>query len=425
MALADRYGNVLTSASQDAVGFYCEGLDRLLSANVGAVDCFSNAVEADPLFALGHSALARAKMLAGDMAGAKTSIGQAVEQSGNCSEREQQHIKIFELLFAGNSSQSRSLAEKHLSIFPRDAIVASLCTSVFGLIAFSGCHATEAQMLGLTSWLTPHYKDDWWMQSMHAMALCESGQPEKSLGLMEQSLAVNPRNAHGSHFKAHALYEMNQATAGIDYLNDWLKDYDRDGQLHSHLNWHLALWSLSIGDTDRMWAIVDGAVGPEVSKGLPINIVTDMAAIYFRAELAGQTVPSERWQKLAAYIARKFPNPGQSFVDIHAALAHAMAGNADDLAKYTDQPKGFASDLVRPIAQAWQGIVRQNWQESLDALTPVMRQHSRLGGSRAQRDLIEFTYLSVLLKLGRSDEAKRLLTTRRAAFLDTVPLADW
>ena len=42
-----------------------------------------------------------------------------------------------------------------------------------------------------------------------------------------------------------------------------------------------------------------------------------------------------------------------------------------------------------------------------------MRDHARIGGSRAQRDLIEFAMANALVQAGQADEARRLLAMRR------------
>ena len=47
---------------------------------------------------------------------------------------------------------------------------------VFGLIGFSGQVGREIDLLEYTQKLLPHYTDDWWMISMHAISLCETGQ---------------------------------------------------------------------------------------------------------------------------------------------------------------------------------------------------------------------------------------------------------
>ena len=44
-----------------------------------------------------------------------------------------------------------------------------------------------------------------------------------------------------------------------------------------------------------------------------------------------------------------------------------------------------------------------------------MAAHERVGGSRAQRDLIEYALVVSLLRAGRIEEARRLLQTRRLA----------
>jgi hypothetical protein len=242
---------------------------------------------------------------------------------------------------------------------------------------------------------------------------------------MERSLALNPANANASHFKAHTLYEAGETEPGRAYLAEWIGDYDRRALLHGHLSWHRALWALEQGEEAEMWMLFDDAIAPGSGTSLPINVLTDSAALLWRAELAGLRVDSARWATLSHYATTFFPDPGQSFADIHAALAHAMAGDGAALARIAEAARGFAADLVRPVASAWGAAARQDWQGALDALTPVMADHARLGGSRAQRDLLELSFVAMSLKLGRTDEARRTLRARRAVFASHPPLAGW
>ena len=199
------------------------------------------------------------------------------------------------------------------------------------------------------------------MMSMHAISLCEMGQTLKSMQLMEKALNLNPRNANAAHFFAHILYEENEVLAGRDYLSAWMPNYDRRSLLHGHLSWHQALWALHAGDERTMWEIVDASVLNETGSSLPINVLTDTASIYYRADLAGYNVSVERWIKLSEYAAEKFPNMGQSFADIHAALAHSMAGNEEYLSKLITGSSGFAGDIVPAVAKAWKAISENKW----------------------------------------------------------------
>jgi len=411
--LQDPYGNPLTTKMPDAVNAYAQGIHLFLGSNFGATACFETAIHADPAFALGHAARARSLAMDGRLVEAKAAIARAETLAKDADDRERSHISIHALMLAGKAAACRDAVFAHVRDHPRDVLVAQLCSSVFGLIGFSGKIGREAALLAYTETLLPHYDNDWWMLTMHAISLCETGQIARSHHVMDQALALNPRNANASHFKAHALYEDGEAQAGRAFLSDWIKGYDTRSALHGHLSWHEALWALEEGDTDHMWHAIDTRIGPDGSKGLPLNVLTDTVALLYRAEIAGHTVNTERWRKVSDYAAQFFPKTGQSFADLHAALGHAMAGDGDRLARIAERPSGFAGDLVEPVAKACQFISRQNWTEALVQLAKVMSTSERFGGSRAQRDLIELAYVYVLMKLGLKDEAKRALLTRR------------
>ncbi|MBY6047290.1 tetratricopeptide repeat protein [Vannielia litorea] len=409
----DHYGNPLSTAVPEAVAQYDAGVHLFLSAGYGASACFEAAIEADPRFAAGHAALGRARMMEGRMGEARAALATARDLAAEATEREQAQAEILTLVAQGRAAEARAAVKAHVLAHPRDALAAQLCTNIFGLIGFSGEVGREAELLAFTEALLPQYPGDWWMMSMHALSLCETGQVAASHALMAEALALNPRNAHAAHFRAHAQYEDGETEAGRATLAEWLADYDDRGLLHGHLSWHLALWTLESGDAEALWPLLDNHVGPGGAKSLPINLLTDTAALLYRAEMAGFEVDPTRWQAISDYAAQHFPDPGQSFADMHAALAHAMAGQGERLAKLTEASKGFAGDLIGPIARTWGHVARQEWQAALDELTTVLPTAERIGGSRAQRDLLELTYANVLMKLGHTDEARRTLALRR------------
>jgi tetratricopeptide (TPR) repeat protein len=420
--LTDFYGNHLTTNTGLARDSYDIGLRAFLSANYGAQEAFSQSIEADPNFALAYLGLFRAFMSSGQVVDAKAALGKAKNLLDGLTDREKSHFSCCELILLGEAKKARSAVHNHVLDWPRDAMVAQMNTSVFGLIGFSGEMGREVDLLNYTEKLIPHYGDDWWMMSMHAISLCETGQTFKSMEMMEKALNLNPRNANAAHFFAHILYEENEVLAGRDYLAAWMPNYDRRSLLHGHLSWHQALWALHDGDEKEMWEVVDASVSQEKGSSLPINALTDTASIYYRAELAGYTVDPERWKNLSRYAAKKFPNMGQSFADIHAALAHAMAGNDENLSKLIDGNSGFAGDIVPAVAKAWRAISNSKWDKARKELEIASSEFERFGGSRAQRDLLEFTYVNVLLRTGKKETARKTLLERRPVFYDTAPI---
>jgi Tfp pilus assembly protein PilF len=411
--MKDRYGYPLSTNSQTACDSYVLGLDRFLAAEIGVEATLQNAAEADPDFALPHVVLARYRQLIGDRAGAKLALDTAQQCERVNTDRERRQIEIMGLLIAGRSTEGYRAAREQLTDYPRDVLIAQACLGVLSLIGFSGEPGREAENLALAEILEPHYGDDWWLQGLLGFAQVEVGQFDRAEKSIAKSLAANPRNAHGAHFQSHLYYETGQTDAGYAFITDWQSAYEKEGQMHCHIAWHIALWALARGDVDEMWRIVDSDIDPRGAWGPPLNVMVDLAAVLYRAELAGVAVPQARWQVVCDYAAKHFPNPGLGFADAHAALAYAMAGRTEALKRIISGAKGPAADLVRSLAEAFAAIAGQNWSRANALLTHALWDHARLGGSRAQRDLIEYASVGVLLRLGRHDEAHRQIAMHR------------
>lgn len=413
--LEDRYGNRLSTGSADARDAYVDAIDRMLAAGFGAEAAFERATQADPDFALAHIGLARAWQMRGEAARVAGPLAEAQAAAARkpVSAREQGHLAVLGAILQGRGFAAYPAVRAHLADHPRDALIAQTAMGVFGLIGFSGEPGREAEQLAYSSALAPHYGDDWWFLSQHAFAQLEAGLTGPAEESIERSLAGNPRSGNGAHVRAHLYYENGESDAGLAYLAGWRRDYARESLLHCHVSWHVALWSLETGDIDGMWRVVDADIAPGATLGPPINVLTDMAAILYRAELAGVGVPAARWRAISAYARERFPKPGLAFVDVHAALAHAIAGEGEALAKVIRDARGPTADLVREVASGFGALAEGGWAEAADHLTGAMADHARLGGSKAQRDLLEFALAGALLRDGRAAEARRILRLRR------------
>lgn len=411
--LADRYGNPLSTTSAAARDAYQDGLDRYLGAEAGVEEAFTAALAEDGDLALAHLAIARNRQVQGRGREAREPLAAARALTDRVSDQERAQIAIIGMLLDGQPAEAFAATLAHLADHPRDVVVAQPCVGVFGLIGFSGRPGREAEMLAFTTALAPHYGEDWWFLASHAFAQMEAGQTGPAADSIARALAIRPRNANGAHYNAHLHYETGEAAAGLAWLEDWRRDYERSALLHCHMSWHIALWALAAGDVERMWEVIDADIAPGAAWGPALNVVTDMAAILCRAELAGVDVPAERWRAVSDHALKCFPRPGLGFADVHAALAHAMAGNGAALERIVTDARGPAADLVRMLADAFRALAAKDWEGAVRGLTPTMADHARIGGSRAQRDLIEHAMLAALLRLGRADEARRLATMRR------------
>jgi len=411
--LEDQYGNELSTSSQRARDAYVEAVDLFLAAECGIEEAFQKAIDEDENFALAHLGLARIRQMFAQTSLVAEPLAKARAKVEHLSPREAGQIRAIGLLLEGKGPEAYKAIRSHLDHYPRDVMVAQTCMGVFGLIGFSGQQAREAEQLAFTTWLAPHYGDDWWFLSQHAFAQLETGQTGPAERTIERSLSGNPRSANGAHVRSHLYYENGETEAGADYLDKWRRNYDKRGLLHCHISWHVALWAMARGDAAKMWDVIDADIAPGSAFGPPINILTDLAAILYRAELAGIEVPAHRWHSVSEYALSCFPRPGIAFADIHAALAHALAGNTEALTKIIREAKGPAADLVGAFAQAFGAIAGENWGQAVSHFSSAMADHARIGGSRAQRDLLEFAMAAAFLRQGLSDQARFVLSIRR------------
>jgi hypothetical protein len=427
--LTDRYGLALTTSSAAARDAYVAGCDCTLSAAYGDALNLTRAVEADPNLAVAHAALARAKFLVADVPAARAAAAKARELAAHATPREQSHVDALCLAVEGKPVEALAATRMHLAEYPRDAVVAAPATGVFGLIGFSGRQGREPEQVEFLERLKPHLADDWWFQMVYAFALEEMGRLDEALELIERSMAAFPKSAHGAHIKAHVLYEMGENRSGLDYLDSWLPAYERQGLMHCHISWHVALFSLVLGDVERAWATYRAQVHPGGAWGPALNVATDGPAFLWRAELAGQPRRPELWREVKDYVLTSFPKAGVAFVDVHRALACVAAEDPDGLAAVAAEleeraatGRSPAGDVVPRIAKGLALYGKGDLAGAIAVLEKVLPETVRIGGSRAQRDLVENTLIAAYLKFGRAADAKRLVTAH-AERRPAVPVA--
>ena len=411
--LRDRYDTPITTTSQAARDAYIKGVDCFLAANAGVVENLEAAIAADPGFAMAHMALARHYQMMGNRDAMKSAKEQAEALAPHASPQEQAAISALSLLLSGKVPDAYKAIREHVDAFPRDVMISQTCMGVFGLIGFSGKSDREEEQLAYSTALVPHYGDDWWFLSQHAFAQLEFGQTAEAEPVIERSLELNPAAGHSAHVRAHLYYENGEAAAGRKYLGTFYETFDRGALLHCHVSWHIALWALEQGDFATMWRVWEDNIAPGASTGPGVNTLTDSVALMYRAGLAGADVPQGRWAQLSDFASETFPKTGLAFADVHAALAHAMAGRADALQAIIDGARGPAGDVVAPLAKGFKAIAAGDWQGAEAALRPAMVEHARIGGSNAQRDLLEYALAQALMQQNRVGEARDMLAQSR------------
>ncbi len=427
--LSDRHGLALSTVSATARDAYVEGCELALTFYPGAIAALDRAIAADPHFSLPHAAKAQVLMREGNVAAARAALAAANDLAAGLSAREASHLAYFGLAFAGRTEAAIEALYEHLAAWPCDAQVLATAANPNGLIGASGRIAQKHQIAELMDSLAPHYGDDWWFLAHHAMALSEDGQLAAARPKIERSVALNPNNAHGAHGFAHVCYESGKAEEARAYLLSWLPAYPRDGFFHGHLSWHLSLCEIQSGNWPQALSLYRDALVIDRHSGGPQQRMSDGAAFLWRSELAGQPRDAEAWRALYAYAESALPSPGSGLADLHVILAQAVGGDDAGLASRSGRIEEMAREGRYPsgsylptLSGGFAAFERGDFAEAIAVLAPLAAENERIGGSRAQHDLIEFTLLRAYLEAGRADEARRLLAARRPG-ASGVPVA--
>ena len=108
--------------------------------------------------------------------------------------------------------------------------------------------------------------------------------------------------------------------------------------------------------------------------------------------------------------------PQNAFVGMHAAIALAAARDRSGLRRLArwvarDSRPEFRT-LLAPVVAAMDAVVRGAHDRAADLLLGLPRRTEPLGGSAAQREVLEDTLLYALVGAGRFAEAGGLLDAR-------------
>ena len=416
----DRYGLPISTASSEAAEAYRAGIDLMLSSWPGAAEAFERAIARDPNFALAH--IGRARILAFYQQGdaARQRAATARDLVGRCgTARERGHVDTLALAVEGKSAAALASALQHLETWPRDAVVMSLPLGAFGLFAFSGMADHDQARQDLCERYAADYGDDWWFLTNHGWAMTENGRVAQGRAMTERALAMRRDNAYAVHALLHAMFEDGAVADADALVAQWIGGYDRSGILYGHICWHQALGALDRGDAATALSIYADVLQPSVNAAPPLNTMSDCASLLWRLSADGHTVPAALWADAEAHARSYFPRSSLPFVEVHMALLAAATGDQAALEqrlglieqRLADGQFG-AGPVVPRIFRALNAFARGNHRACVSELEPALADVVRIGGSHAQREIIEDTFIVAAIRSGELSKARALLDRR-------------
>ncbi|HZZ95695.1 MAG TPA: FAD/NAD(P)-binding protein [Jatrophihabitantaceae bacterium] len=420
----DPYGLPL-SANSAAAGCYVEAVGRILRVQSGAEGLVASAVSADSSFALGHAVLALLGVEWGADVDVTAALQAAHDNAHHADERERRFIDVATARVTHPGRDSAAALLAYIQTYPEDALAVSLAVPT---IAFGGATELPAEAWALVEGLEPIYRGDWWYRSILAFVRQDQGRFEEAGELAASALAVEPASGHAVHAKTHVHYETGDHRAGLDWLDGWIASCGALASHRAHFSWHAALHELALGDDAAVAARYAAQLAPPSVSG--VRALVDSASLLWRGYTAGAWGASDLGPVLAAVPAGLLTDPPTAFVAMHSAVALAAAGDCRGLATLRRNAAARADEVftatVAPLVDSLMQLIHGDADRAADGLIELSGV-DQLGGSLAQREIVEETLIHCAIESRRFDLAGSLLDARldrRSSPRDTARRAE-
>jgi uncharacterized NAD(P)/FAD-binding protein YdhS len=414
------------STTAEAAAAYNSGLERLMRLQSGAEDKLLEAVALDPDFAVGHAALA----MLGHEGGAGVDVATSLEAAqrsarSRADDRERSLVDVVTRRVQDVRNSGATALMNHIAQHPRDVLAVSAAVPT---IAFSGVTDIQQEAWELVEGLAPAYGDHWWYISLLAFTRQDQSRFDDAGLLAESALECEPTSGHAVHAQTHVMYETGRHEAGRAWLDHWVAESGRAASHRAHFSWHAALHELAIGDTEAVLQRYYTQLAPPTVTG--VRALIDSASLLWRwvvttsgwdaaagtSAFPGETAPPPVDHVLEAAGPALVDRPETPFVALHSALALAAANDLPRLASLREHCLSSTDLAVRTtvatVCEALLAAGEQRWHDAARLLADTLPALPRVGGSSAQREIVEETLLFCLVSDGQADRALALLDSR-------------
>ncbi|MEZ5855091.1 MAG: tetratricopeptide repeat protein [Hyphomicrobiaceae bacterium] len=418
----DAQGHELTNATSEAAGHLDQAARAFTLAYGDVMADLDNAAKAAPQAPMVALIKAWVQALSNDpaMVEAARAALPAIQQL-TMNEREQAHASALAEAVASRWASAVAILDRHLMHYPHDLMAHQCAMRLDGFQGrFHLAAGRSARALPLWSKDQPGYGI---LLSFLGFGLEEAGDYAKAEDISRQAALLEPHGYWPHHAVSHVLEMTGRPSEGLQWMNErqalWA------GKANSnrvHIWWHKSLFHVELGQYDQALKLYDDEILPTLR---PVGTsLCNPTALLWRLEALGCPA-GDRWRHVADLWQERANGRTSMFNDIHAAITAVRAGEDARFETLLHAMRATAAangpfaanyrDVGIPIAEAMASFHRRDYTDAVERLMPVRFELWRMGGSKAQRDLIEWTLTEAAVRAGNRDAALALAHERLAA----------
>ncbi len=254
----------------------------------------------------------------------------------------------------------------------------------------------------------------------------------------KKALEHTPKDVWAIHSMAHVYDESGEARKGIDFLTGNEADWKDNVGLGVHVAWHRGLHHLYLGEFEEGRAIFEASVRPKaVASKFPFPL-SDAVAFLLRLEMEGFSIEEDKeaWREIAVAYEDQADSINNVFYDWHALAAFIYGDKEPEAARLRkavmEQAERYEQDKHEKsynckaafevgvaMIEALDAYAKKDYDDVVAKLMPIRFDlHGWLGGSHAQKDVIDQLLLRSAIRGGKSRLAQQLLRERRARTIE-------
>lgn len=424
----DCQGHALTGATAATAGMVDDATRAFILGYGDPIAPLDAAIAASPTCSMAWLTKGWVHALSNDPGGvatARTLAGHVRSMPSN--EREGVHALSLDLATAGRWDEAVAALDRHLLDDPLDLLAHQVALRLDGFQGrFHLGAARSARALPQWSKDTPGYG---MLLSFYGFGLEELGDYGRAEAVSREAAELEPFGYWPHHAVSHVLEMTGRPGEGLAWMDQrqpfWATD--KHGT-RSHIWWHKSLFHVELGQYREAAALYEREILPTLRP--TGTSLCNGSALLWRLEMLGCDTDGH-WQKLAELWDGRATGDLSPFNDIHAAMTFLRTGargKFEDLLRTMRSSAEQSGGLARtygcvavPVVMALDRFVRGDYSRVVETLLPVRADLWRMGGSKAQRDVVDWTLVEAANRAGDRDVAMALTNERLAARPESVP----
>jgi hypothetical protein len=192
-----------------------------------------------------------------------------------------------------------------------------------------------------------------------------------------------------AHVIAHRMLDAGRFELGHRRLGEWLDGRCGSGSQWLHLQFHMGIFELAVGDWEAAYTRFRREILPAAST--TEEALTDAPGLLWRVAASAPYSVDLPWQPLRRTALRCLANSPDSFVTMHHLLALAGARDDDSIEHWLRTCRvnraSKSERIVRRMAEALHAVAAGAYGKAARRLRRLIPQLSQIGGSHAQNGL--------------------------------------